>query len=411
MKQFNEFGISDPVLANLNRMGFTTPTPIQSQSLGHALKGKDVIGIAETGSGKTAAFLIPILEQFLKNEEATALVLAPTRELAVQIDMNWAKLSNGLKMYSAVLMGGVPMQGQTKALAKKPRLVIATPGRLVDHLTGKNSYLHVLFSKISVLVLDEADRMLDMGFATDLKTILKSVPEAKQTLFFTATWDDSLNALTQKYMKHPQKIIIGTPSKTVDTIEQSVLFVNGENKNDTLLDEINRRQGSVLIFARTKHRTDRVAKFLNSYGVQAGRIHGDRTQAQRMNALKDFRSGKNRVLVATDIAARGIDVNDIAHVINFDLPRDPADYVHRVGRTGRAGKTGQAVSFVSHEEKAQWLTIEKILKKTGSKSAKKLASAKGSDVKGSDVDSGTRSVAPSRALKPSGKPSVIIPRV
>lgn len=400
--KFNQFSIHSSVLNNISKLGFENATPIQEKTLPIALNGTDVIGIAETGSGKTAAFLIPIISNFMAHPEATALVLAPTRELAVQIESNWHKLTEGLKLSSAVLMGGMSMQPQLRALGKKPRLIIATPGRLVDHLSGRNSYLHILFSHISVLVLDEADRMLDMGFAPDLNTILKSVPKKRQTLFFTATWDDTLNSLTQKYLYQPEQVIIGTPSKAVDTVEQSAMYINGEKKNDVLLDELNKRTGSVLVFARTKHRTDRIAKYLNSYNVGASRIHGGRTQAQRTAALKDFRDGKCRVLVATDIAARGIDVNDIAHVINFDVPRDPADYIHRIGRTGRAGKTGKAVSFISHEEKAQWLTIEKLLKKSGSNKPGASAQSHSSPKPHSESKAFT--------IKPSGNPSIIKPK-
>ncbi len=363
MKTFKDLKLPEAIEKAIDALQFQTPTPIQTQAIPVALTGRDVVGIAQTGTGKTAAFTIPILNRFHQDPQATALILAPTRELALQIDAFWKQLTRfSTHMHSAILIGGISMQPQMRMLSRRPRLVIATPGRLVDHLTRRTLHL----DNTSVLVLDEADRMLDMGFAPQLNQILKYLPQQRQTLFFTATWAPEMDQLSKKYLKNPERVTVGTVSKAAHQVTQAVINTTAQKKNDTLLDELNARQGTVLVFTRTKSRTDRVAKYLDSYGVKVNRIHGGRTQGQRTTALSEFKTGRIRVLVATDIAARGIDVTEIGHVINYDLPQVAEDYVHRIGRTGRAGASGHAVSLLTPEDRSQWFEISRLLKKTGS---------------------------------------------
>lgn len=364
MNNFKKFMLPSAVEQALVSMQFNEPTPIQNQAIPPALAGKDLIGCAQTGTGKTAAFCIPILTRLLGGTPTqSALILVPTRELALQIDEFWKKLTiQTPQMRSVVVIGGAAMQPQIRGLSRNPRLVIATPGRLVDHLRRKTARL----SGVSVLVLDEADRMLDMGFAPQLSDILRVLPQARQTLFFSATWNAELDRLTQKYLRSPLRITVGKISQATPQVTQAVVLTTNQGKNEALLDELNRRPGSVLVFTRTKSRTDRVARYLSEYGVDTNRLHGGRTQGQRNSALAAFRSGQVRVLVATDIAARGIDVSDIAHVVNYDLPQSSDDYIHRIGRTGRAGAKGMAVSLITQEDRHQWGEISRLLKRTGS---------------------------------------------
>lgn len=352
-----------PLLTSaIARLRFETPTPIQSQAIPLALTRKDVVGCAQTGTGKTAAFCIPTLVHLLKYPQKTALILAPTRELILQIEAFWKELtSNQPELRVACLIGGQSMQPQMRALSRRPRLIVATPGRLLDHL-GRRS---VSLAQTDTLILDEADRMLDMGFAPQLNQILKYVPKDRQTLLFTATWAPETDQLARKFLRDPQKITVGEASRPAPKIEQQVKGVTRDGKNSALLDEINAREGSMLVFARTKARTDRVCKYLQSFGVKANRIHGGRSQAQRNGALSEFKTGAIRVLVATDIAARGIDVSHIAHVVNYDLPNVPEDYVHRIGRTGRADASGSAISLIAPDERGLWLPIARLLQKTG----------------------------------------------
>ncbi|MBC7386283.1 MAG: DEAD/DEAH box helicase [Cryobacterium sp.] len=363
METFKDLDLASPIAKALLAMKFEKPTPIQAAGIPVALAGKDLIGVAQTGTGKTATFCIPILTRLLKNPGKTALILAPTRELAAQIEELWRGLTKYTPDHRAVvLIGGVAMQPQVRALRAHARVLIATPGRLVDHLQRGT----VSLNSIEVLVLDEADRMLDMGFAPQLNQIMKYVPKQRQTLLFSATWSKEMDNLASKYLHHPEKVAVGNISRAAPKIAQFAIQTTQQAKNDLLLEELNARQGSVLVFARTQSRTDRVAKFLMSYGMLVNRIHGGRTQAQRTSALAAFKSGGVRVLIATDIAARGIDVADIAHVINFDLPQVAEDYIHRIGRTARAGTSGEALSFVAADERGQWRDIVQLLKKTGS---------------------------------------------
>jgi ATP-dependent RNA helicase DeaD len=360
---FNDPSLPEAIQKALRAMNFEKPTPIQLQAIPAATQRKDMIGLAQTGTGKTAAFCIPTLVRLLAEPDLNALILAPTRELAQQIEGVWKDLTRFSKeVRSVVLVGGAAMQPQIRALAHRPRLLISTPGRLIDHLNRKSANL----SQTGILILDEADRMLDMGFAPQLSQILRYVPQNRQTLLFSATWNSTMDDLARRYLQSPIRISVAANSQAAQTITQSMVSTTAQGKNNALLDELNQREGSVLVFARTKSRTDRVAKYLASYGVEVSRIHGGRTQGQRNSALSAFRDGRARVLVATDIAARGIDVARIAHVINYDLPDVPEDYVHRIGRTGRAGASGSAVSLVTPEEHSQWKDIERLLKKGGS---------------------------------------------
>jgi superfamily II DNA/RNA helicase len=359
---FSQLKLPKNVEQAIQALGFTKPTPIQAGAIPVALTKKDLIGVAQTGTGKTAAFSIPMLVTLSESPGKTALILVPTRELALQIDEFWKGLTKfSPNMHSVILIGGVAMSPQVRGLQRKPRVIIATPGRLCDHLQRRTMDLKTT----EILVLDEADRMLDMGFAPQLNTIVRQLPAARQTLFFTATWSSEMDGLAKKYLRNPERVTIGAVSTAAPKVDQSIIKISVAAKNEGLLDEVNAREGTILIFARTQSRTDRVARYLLSYGVDVGRIHGGRSQAQRTAALDSFRKGAIRVLVATDIAARGIDVLDIGHVINYDLPQVPEDYIHRIGRTGRAGATGKAVSFVTPEDRSQWEEIYRLLKRGG----------------------------------------------
>lgn len=358
IQNFEELTLPPELQATLKGMKFTQPTPIQSKAIPAALTGQDIIGCAQTGTGKTAAFSIPLITHLLANPTKSALILVPTRELAVQVEDVLKKLTHGLKdLGTALLIGGLSMHAQKRMLVKRPRILVATPGRLVDHLQQRS----VNLSQVAILVLDEADRMLDMGFAPQLNQILRFVPKERQTLLFSATLPPDIEKMAGKVLKNPLRITIGQVSQAAPKILQEVVQTTQRTKPDDLVDELNARKGSILVFARTKRRTDKVARYLNQYGFNAGRIHGDRSQKQRQEAIDGFRSGKMRILVATDIAARGIDITHIAHVINYDLPQQAEDYVHRIGRTARAGAEGSAVTFVTPEDRAAWRDITKLL--------------------------------------------------
>jgi superfamily II DNA/RNA helicase len=356
---FAQFQLPPQLLKSLTDLKFHQPTPIQAKSIPIALTGKDVMGMAQTGTGKTAAFGIPMVVRLLKNPRENALILAPTRELAVQIHAFMQSLTRQTPHLScALLIGGLSMRMQNKQLARRPRILIATPGRLMDHLGQKNS----LLTHTAMLVLDEADRMLDMGFAPQLQKIRKFLPLERQTFLFSATYPKNIRKLASEYLKTPAEVSVGQVSKPVHKIQQAVVETTVKDKNNKLMDELNRREGSVLIFARTKNRTDRLTRFLLDFGYKATKIHGDCSQAQRQKSIDGFRNGRVRILVATDIASRGIDIPDIGHVINYDLPQAPEDYVHRIGRTGRNGKDGQALCFVTPEDRNHWKYLSRDLK-------------------------------------------------
>jgi len=369
MKNFQELVLPQTIHQALKAMNFTVPTPIQAQAIPVVLTGQDLIGCAQTGTGKTAAYSIPILTTMLKNMDETALILAPTRELALQITEVLEELTQFCKHVRVVtVIGGVSMQHQLRNIQKGYRIIVATPGRLLDHCERNPRML----SKVSMFVLDEADRMLDMGFAPQLRRIFPLLPSQRQTLLFSATIPPEIQKMAEKILKKPKRVQVGAESIPADKINQQARKLNGEQKNELLLEELNAREGSVLVFVRTQHRTDRVSRNLDGVGIKVARIHGGRSQGQRTKALADFKDGRVRVLVATDIAARGIDISHVAHVINYDLPQVPEDYVHRIGRTARAGRAGEAMSFISSDDMEQWKNIEKLLFKKGIASSLKM---------------------------------------
>lgn len=359
---FEQLALSAPLLEALRKMKFSSPTPIQAKAIPIGIEGKDLIACAETGSGKTAAYAIPLIHQLLIRTDAAALILAPTRELASQISTVLRSLTlttPNLRLISIV--GGADMRKQLQQLKAKPRIIVATPGRLTDHLRRGSLKL----DKVGFLVLDEGDRMLDMGFAPQLDVILKFLPKQRQTSLFSATLSPKVHQLAQKYLHQPVRVSVGAESMPPSAITQKSIQTTHDKKNDVLLDELNARRGSAIVFTRTKHRTDKVAKYLASYGFAVSRIHGGRSQGQRNMALKGFRDGEFRILVATDIAARGIDVPQIAHVINYDLPMCDEDYLHRIGRTARAGQSGEALSLLTPEDKSAWFHLAKKYKIPG----------------------------------------------
>lgn len=361
MNSFNDLILPESVQRALVAMKYATPTEIQAKAIPAALSGHDVVGSAQTGTGKTAAFSIPLITSLISEKRKRALILAPTRELALQINevLN-AILKFTSNIQVAVLIGGASMGPQERALSKKPRIIVATPGRLCDHLRRKT----VALNQTDVLVLDEADRMLDMGFAAQLNEIVRFLPKERQTLLFSATFPGDIQKLVSRYTRNPVRVSAGPVSKPVDAISQSVINTTGKGKNDALVDELNTCKGSILVFARTKRRTDKLARYLGECGYKVGRIHGDRSQKQRLDAIDGFKRGRFTILVATDIAARGIDIPHIANVINYDLPSTPEDYVHRIGRTGRAGAVGRAVSLLTAEDQSQWRSISKLITRT-----------------------------------------------
>ncbi len=346
----------------LSDLGFEKPTPIQAEAIPAALAGRDVLASATTGSGKTAAFLLPILERLLGRPRGAtrALVLTPTRELAAQIADDADDLARHTQLSIAAVYGGVAMGPQQRALRSGTDLIVATPGRLLDHLRSKTARL----DQLEVLVLDEADRMLDMGFLPDVRRILAALPKRRQTLFFSATMPAPIVALAGEMLREPATIQLAREAAPAAGIEQAVYPVAQERKAELLAVLLERGEmQDALVFTRTKHRADRLTKYLTARKVSAGRIHGNRSQRQRTEALESFRAGRYRVLVATDIAARGIDVEELGHVVNFDVPAVPDDYVHRVGRTGRAEATGDAFTFVSPQEEGDLRRIERALGK------------------------------------------------
>jgi ATP-dependent RNA helicase RhlE len=360
---FDTFGLHPSLLRGVAGLGFTVPTPVQRSAIPPALDGRDVLACAATGTGKTAAFLLPIMQRLLARRQRAvrALVLAPTRELAAQIDEQRAGLGRFTGLAGAAVFGGVAMGPQETALRRGVDILIATPGRLLDHLRRPYARLDT----VEIVVLDEADRMLDMGFLPDVRRILAALgPARRQSLLFSATLPSAIVALAQERLRDPVRIDVDRPAAPATGVRHTAYPVARESKVPLLLDLLRRPEvHNVLAFTRTKHRADRLATALTRGGVAADRIHGNRSQAQRTRALAAFRSGHLRVLVATDIAARGIDVTGLSHVVNFDVPDAPESYIHRVGRTARAEAVGDAVTFVSPEEEAEFRSIERALRR------------------------------------------------
>jgi len=363
--KFEELNIIAPILKAVASEGYTMPTPIQEIAIPVILEGKDLLGCAQTGTGKTAAFAIPLLQilyEGQKNAPRTikGLILTPTRELAIQISESLTSYGRYAGIKHTVIYGGVAQGPQTNALKAGVDILVATPGRLLDLINQK----YISLNHIKLFILDEADRMLDMGFAHDMRKILKQLPVTRQTLLFSATMPPEIKKLVDTILKKPVKVEVTPVSSTVDTIEQTVYFVDQKDKKSLLIQLLrNKSIDSALVFTRTKHGADKVVKYLSKAMVTAQAIHGNKSQGARQLALNNFKLKRTRVLVATDIAARGIDVQELSHVINFDLPNVPETYVHRIGRTGRAGLGGMAVSFCDNDEKVYLRDIQKLIHK------------------------------------------------
>ena len=357
--QFSQFTLSDALMARLNANKFETPTPVQAGAIPPALEGRDVLATAQTGTGKTLSFLIPIIEQLQKAETrgAQALILLPTRELAMQVEKAFRVLRTSSSQTVALVVGGLSEGSQLEAIRRGARLIVATPGRLEDFLKRKL----VRLDTVKILVLDEVDRMLDMGFQPAIARIAGMLPETRQTLCYSATLEGAVKEVARKYLNNPARIEIGSVLKPAENVELRTFEVEPDKKQELLEHLLGSEEGSFLVFVRTKHGAGRVARRLAKGGFSATQIHGDRTQAQRNQALRSFSEGRHRVLVATDVAARGIDVANVAHVINFDMPKVAEDFVHRVGRTGRASAHGVASTFAAPAERGDLRKIERVL--------------------------------------------------
>lgn len=352
---FRGLGIAPAILDVLDRNNFVTPTPIQRAAIPACIEGKDMIGIAQTGTGKTLAFGIPLIQMMLQGK-GHGLVVLPTRELALQVDETLQKIGGPLGVRTAVLIGGASMNIQRTMIRNRPHIVVCTPGRLIDHLEQKT----ITLKSVVALVLDEADRMLDMGFAPQINKILAEVPKERHTMLFSATMPNEIVSMATKHMQLPLRVEVATQGTTAERVEQEVIIARRDMKTQLLQKLLADHAGSVLVFSRTKHGAKKIATLVRAMGHTAAEIHSNRSLAQRREALDGFKSGKYRVLVATDIAARGIDVTGIELVVNYDLPQDPNDYVHRIGRTGRAGRSGKAVSFALPEQAGDIRSIERL---------------------------------------------------
>jgi len=362
---FHVFNLNPAIMASLANIGYTEPTPIQSQAIPHLMEGKDLLGIAQTGTGKTGAFALPLINRLAQNKikarpaRMRSLILTPTRELASQINESIKSYSKGMNIKTTVIFGGVGERPQIMAMSQGVDILIATPGRLLDLM----SYGHIKYDQLEVFILDEADRMLDMGFFNDVKKVIAKLPTEKQTLLFSATMPNDISSLAHSLLKNPVRIEVTPPSTTVERIEQKLMYCLGTKKHELLkliIKENDIKCG--LVFTRTKHGADRVVKHLQAAHIPCAAIHGNKSQGARENALAQFKNGRVTILVATDIAARGIDVNGVTHVINYNLPDDPESYVHRIGRTARAGKEGVAIAFCDETELDQLRAVERLTK-------------------------------------------------
>ncbi|MFE4814453.1 DEAD/DEAH box helicase [Peribacillus simplex] len=361
MTLFSELGLDRTSMKSIEKMGFEEASPIQSQTIPLALEGKDIIGQAQTGTGKTAAFGIPLMENIdINNENVQGIVIAPTRELAIQVSEELFKLGYGKRARVLAVYGGQDIDRQIRALKKKPHIIVGTPGRLLDHIKRKN----IKLGGVHTVVLDEADEMLNMGFIEDIELILSTVPDERQTLLFSATMPDPIRKIAERFMQEPVLVRVKAKEMTVDRIEQYYLELKESEKFDTLARLFDIQTPDLaIVFGRTKRRVDELASALNIRGYMAEGIHGDLSQAKRLSVLKKFKDGSIDVLVATDVAARGLDISGVTHVYNFDIPQDPESYVHRIGRTGRAGKHGIAITFVTPRERGQLHAVEHTTKK------------------------------------------------
>jgi ATP-dependent RNA helicase RhlE len=355
---FYGLGIAPKLLEIIDRMKFKVPTPIQYKAIPVAVEGKDIIGIAQTGTGKTLAFGVPMVQRLVQGT-ARGLILVPTRELALQVDETMGVIGLPLGLRTVVLIGGASMYNQVAALRRHPRIIVATPGRLLDHLGQRTLHLR----EVAILVLDEADRMLDMGFAPQIEKILQHLPRERQTMLFSATIPGKIVQIASRHMKLPVSLEIAPSGTAAKNVEQELFIVRKEEKSELLIKLLEQYRGTILIFGRTKMGAARITRGLRSMGYNAAEIHSNRSLSQRREALEGFKTGKYRILVATDIAARGIDVKGIELVINYDLPDDPENYVHRIGRTGRAGYTGRAISLATPDQRGNVRDIEKVMQK------------------------------------------------
>jgi superfamily II DNA/RNA helicase len=358
MENFKLIKIEDTLKNSLFKMNFIKPTPIQSMAIPVALEGKDILGTAQTGTGKTLAFSIPLINKLILDKNAFALVMCPTRELATQV-MEAIKsiISEKINIRTALLIGGESMQKQLRQLGNRSRIIVGTPGRINDHLKRKSLNL----SATKYLVLDETDRMLDMGFTPQIEMVLKFVPKDHQTLLFSATLPQNILRISERYLNKPERISTGATSVPIAKIKQETLQVFKENKYDELIDQFLARKGSILVFVKTKRSADKMVKRIKEEGHSADAIHGDLRQSKRDRVINSFRKGLKRILIATDVAARGLDIPLIQHVINYDLPQVPEDYVHRIGRTARAGLNGSALTFLTPDDRSMWNSINKLI--------------------------------------------------
>lgn len=367
---FDDLGIKESILKIINNLGLKTPTPIQRQAIPAALTGQDLVGIAQTGTGKTFAFGIPMLQQLAVNK-GRGLVVLPTRELAAQVEKSLHTLGDPLGLRTALVIGGESVYKQIPALRRKPHIIVGTPGRLIDLLKRKT----ISLENVSVLVFDEADMMFDMGFAPQIEEIMVSVPKDRQTLLFSATMPAAVMKLAEKHLRTPSRVEVAPAGTTASLVDQEIYLLNREGRFDQLVLLLNEYKSSVLVFVRTKHGASKLTKKLKAENYQAAEIHSNLSFSQRQASLAGFRSGKFRILVATDVAARGLDINDIELVLNFDLPDNSEDYVHRIGRTARAGKKGKAISFATPQQRREILKIEQLIRKN--LAIKKIASVPG----------------------------------
>ncbi len=361
MTTFQELGLSPAIMKSIKRMGFEEATPIQVETIPLSLENKDLIGQAQTGTGKTAAFGIPMIEKIDKDANfIQGIVVAPTRELAIQVSEELYKIGYGKRVRVLPIYGGQDINRQIRALKKNPHIIVGTPGRLIDHINRKTLRL----DQVQTAILDEADEMLNMGFVEDIESILSNIPTERQTLLFSATMPAPIQKIAQTFMKDPQIVRVKTKEVTVSSVEQFYVEVQERSKFDVLTRLLDIQSPELaIVFGRTKRRVDELAGALNLRGYMAEGIHGDLSQAKRLSVLKKFKEGSIEVLVATDVAARGLDISGVTHVYNFDIPQDPESYVHRIGRTGRAGKTGMAMTFVTHREKSYLSVVERTTKR------------------------------------------------
>ena len=355
---FSDLKIENKLKKSIELAEFKNPTPIQKESIPVSLTGRDILGTAQTGTGKTLAFTIPMINKLIKDKNAMSLIVCPTRELATQVMATVLKLNvREIGIGNALLIGGESMQKQLRKLSKKARIIIGTPGRINDHLKRRSLNL----SKVNYLVLDETDRMLDMGFTPQIEQILNFVPKDHQTLLFSATLPDNILRISQKYLKNPERISVGSLSTPIEKIKQETFEITQDKKYHELINQLVERSGSILVFVKTKHGADKIVKRLKYDGHKADAIHGNLRQSKRDRVITGFRNGNSRILVATDVAARGLDIPLIQHVINYDLPQVPEDYIHRIGRTGRAGKEGSALTFLTPSDRSMWNSISKLI--------------------------------------------------